>query len=60
VEVVYINKLKVRAFVRIDGEYQNWNDLSSEQQKVIGAALNERALRAIGYVPETELNDDTA
>lgn len=41
----------VRIHVSIDGEYHLWESLTPEKQKEIGLALNDRALRAAGYVP---------
>jgi len=46
-----LKELTIRTFVRINGKYQLWELLSGEKQKEIGISLNERALRAIGYVP---------
>lgn len=46
-----MKELTVRSFVRINGEYYPWESLSKEKQREIGIALNDRALRAIGYVP---------
>jgi hypothetical protein len=37
--------------------YHLWEEIPPEKQKEIGIALNDRALRAIGYVP---VNDETA
>ena len=47
--------MTVRIHIKIDGQYHLWESLSPEKQKEIGIALNDRALRAIGYVPENEL-----
>lgn len=44
-------ELKVNIFVNIEKTYQSWDLLSDEERKKIGAALNEKALRAIGYIP---------
>ena len=41
----------VRIHVSINGEYHRWESLSPEKQKEIGMTLNDRALRAAGYVP---------
>ena len=50
-------ELGVRIHVMIDGEDHLWETLTKEQQTEIGIALNDRALRAIGYVP---VEDETA
>ena len=44
-------KFITRCFVRIDGEYHNALDLEPEYRKKIFSELNERAMRAAGYVP---------
>ncbi len=49
--MVFLKELTVRTFVRIHGEYQPWESLSAEKQEEIGVALNDKALRAIGYAP---------
>lgn len=36
-------------YVKIDGEYKNFEDLSDEMKKEIGTELNKRMLNAIGY-----------
>lgn len=43
--------MKTRSFVRIDGVYHPVDELEPEYRKEIFAALNERAMRAAGYVP---------
>ncbi|WMJ87329.1 hypothetical protein [Anaerocolumna sp. MB42-C2] len=48
-------ELKVNIFVNIEKTYQSWDLLSDEERKKIGAALNEKALRAIGYIPASEI-----
>lgn len=54
-EVVGIKKeITTRIHVMIDGEYHLWETLSKEKQKEIGIKLNDKALRAIGYVPVNE------
>jgi hypothetical protein len=47
-------KYTTRIHIKIDGEYHLWETLSPEKQKEIGIAINDRALRAIGYVPVTK------
>lgn len=47
-------ELTVVIHVMIDGEDHLWETLSKEIQKEIGIALNDRALRAIGYAPVSE------
>jgi hypothetical protein len=61
--VVLIKKeekeIKVRIFIKEkDNEYVNWDTLTPEKQKEIGMILNDNALRAIGYEPESK--DKTA
>ena len=56
--VIIKKQLTTRVHIKIDGEYHLWETLTPEKQKEIGIALNDRALRAIGYVPVTE--DTTA
>jgi len=52
---MYLKKeLTVVIHIIIDGEDHLWDTFSKEQQKEISIALNDRALRAIGYVPVTE------
>lgn len=52
-------EIKVRIFVKEkDNEYVNWDTLTPEKQKEIGIILNDTALRAIGYEPESK--DKTA
>jgi hypothetical protein len=46
-----LKELTVRTFVKVKGEYQLWESLSVEKQRQIGTALNDKALRALGYVP---------
>ncbi len=54
-EVVDIKKeITTRIHVMIDGEDHLWETLSPEKQKEIGIKLNDRALRAIGYIPVNE------
>lgn len=48
-------KLKTRSFVRIDGVYHPVEELDPEYRKKIFAELNERAMRAAGYVPVNEV-----
>lgn len=43
-----------RSFVRIDGVYHPVEELDPELKKKIFAELNERAMRAAGYVPVHE------
>lgn len=53
-------KLIVEGYIIIDGEERPWESFSPEEQKEIGQVLNDRGLRAAGYVPVNELNDKTA
>jgi hypothetical protein len=46
--------LIVRAYIKINGEFVLWDSLPEPKRKEIGLALNDRALRTIGYVPTTE------
>ena len=48
-------EVTLRAFVKIDGVYHNWDDIPPEQQKIIGREFNDRMFRAAGYVPVTEI-----
>lgn len=43
-----------RSFVRIDGVYHPVDELDPELRVKIFKELNERAMRAAGYVPVTE------
>ena len=45
---------KTRSFVRIDGVYHPVEELDPEYRRKIFAELNERAMRAAGYVPVDE------
>jgi hypothetical protein len=47
-------EITVRIHIKINGEYHLWDTLSEEKQRKIGIALNDRALRAIGYIPVNE------
>lgn len=42
------------------GEYKDWESFTPEEQKEIGIKMNDRMLRAIGYVPVNEIQKDTA
>lgn len=44
-------ELKVRIHININGEIRFWDTLLSREQEEIGKALNDAALRAIGYNP---------
>jgi hypothetical protein len=46
--------MKIKMFVKIDGKYEEWDTLGEEKKKEIGAVLNDRALRAMGYIPAGE------
>jgi len=51
-EVVNINQaLKVRLYINMKGDCHPWESLAEEKQKEIGTALNDKALRAVGYHP---------
>lgn len=47
-------ELIVRVHIKINGEYQRWDTLNKDKQKEIGVALNDRAFRALGYLPVAE------
>lgn len=49
-------ELKVRIYINTDGKVRPWEALSEEEQKETGNALNDAALRAIGYIPFSEIN----
>lgn len=51
-------ELTVRVYIKIDGNYRPWEDLTKEEQRKIGIALNDRALRAIGYIPINDAVED--
>ncbi len=51
--------VKVRIYMNMDNKYHPWESLSDEEQKEIGSALNDKALRAIGYLPVTEVSEKT-
>jgi hypothetical protein len=53
-------ELIVEGYIIIDGEERPWESFTPEEQKEIGLELNDRALRAAGYVPVNELNNITA
>ncbi|BCK01442.1 hypothetical protein [Anaerocolumna chitinilytica] len=42
------------------GEYKSWDSFTPEEKEQIGIKMNDRMLRAIGYVPVNELKKDTA
>lgn len=44
-----------RVQIKINGEYQPWDFLSTEQQKEIGLKLNDKSLRSAGYKPVAEV-----
>ena len=48
-------KIKGRLFVSINGKYELVSDLPEDQKKKILSELNDRAMRAAGYVPITEV-----
>ena len=50
-------ELTCRMFVIIDGDSVPWDSLSQEKKKEISIALNDRAMRSIGYRP---VKDKTA
>lgn len=56
------NKLTYRCFVREVGstEYREWTTIPQEERIRIAQKLNDTALRAAGYVPETELEGNIA
>ncbi|MDE7298243.1 MAG: hypothetical protein K2N94_05370 [Lachnospiraceae bacterium] len=53
-------KITTRFMVSINGKYVPLDSLPEEQRKQIITELNDRALRAIGYVPEREARAPTA
>lgn len=53
-------KITARFMVSINGEYVPLDSLPEDRRKQIVAELNDRALRAIGYVPEQEAKASTA
>lgn len=53
-------KITTRFMVSINGEYVPLDSLPEDRRKQIVAELNDRALRAIGYVPEQEARASTA
>ena len=48
-------KIKGRLFVSINGKYELVSNLPEDQKKKILSELNDRAMRAAGYVPITEV-----
>jgi hypothetical protein len=46
--------ISVKIFVKIDGAYSPWEDLSEEMRNEIGRVLNDRAMSSIGYSPIEE------
>jgi hypothetical protein len=42
--------MTVRIHVRVDGQYVPWESLSIQKQKEIAVELNERAMKAAGYI----------
>ena len=48
-------ELKVNILVNMENTYQTWDLLSGEDRIKIGTALNDKALRAVGYVPASEI-----
>jgi hypothetical protein len=53
--VINLSKVIIgRAQVKINGEYQSWDSIPSEQQKEIGLKLNDKSLRSVGYKPVAE------
>ncbi len=46
--------MKIRLFVRVNGQVVNWDSLDYGQKKTISAELTERAMNAAGYIK----NDD--
>lgn len=48
-------ELKVNILVNMANTYQTWDLLSGEDRIKIGTALNDKALRAVGYVPVSEI-----
>lgn len=44
-------ELTYRIFVNINDEIVSWDDLPEEKKEEISIALNDRAMRAIGYRP---------
>lgn len=51
---------KTRSFVRIDGVYHPVEELEPDYRREIFAELNERAMRAAGYVPVYPENEAAA
>ncbi len=39
----------------MEGEEKPWEVIPEKRQKEIGTALNDKALRAIGYIPVSEI-----
>ena len=53
-------EITTRIWVSIDGEYVLLDSLPDDKRKQILVELNDRSLRAIGYVPENEVHKPTA
>ena len=53
-------KITTRIWVSIEGEYVPLDSLPDDRRKQVLVELNDRALRAIGYVPEDEVHKPTA
>lgn len=49
------NNINVKIFIKINGTYVAWDTLGEEKREEIGKVLNDRALRALGYIPEAEV-----
>ena len=49
-------ELKVNIYINIENEYEPWDSFTEEKKRKIGTALNDKALRAMGYIPTSEIN----
>ncbi|MGB8455839.1 MAG: hypothetical protein WCD89_26430 [Anaerocolumna sp.] len=46
----------MRIYINTGDEYRLWDTLTEEERKKIGNALNDKALKAIGYLPVSEIS----
>ncbi len=50
--------IKVGTYIDLDGINCLWESLQQDLQKEIGKALNDAALRAVGYLPVSDREED--
>ena len=50
-------ELKINIYIGMENKYQLWDSFSEEDKRKIGTALNDKALRAVGYIPASEIKN---